>query len=63
MTMQYAFGPCTCGQTLTVDADDFEGAVQKMVAAGAAHARDVHPNENMPADQMEKNIRSMMKPA
>lgn len=59
--MKYAM-TCTCGQTLTVDAADQEEAVQNMMEAGKVHAVEVHPSENIPADQVEKNIRATMKP-
>lgn len=52
---------CTCGQTLSVEAGDFEDAVPKMMAAAKVHGTEVHPNENIPADQMEQNIRTTMK--
>lgn len=58
--MTYAM-TCTCGQTLRVTADDFESAVQKMMDVGKVHGAEVHPNENIPADVMEKNVRSQMK--
>lgn len=52
---------CTCGQTLTVDAASDAEAIQKMMAAGKVHATEVHPNENIPEAEMEKNIRAYMK--
>lgn len=57
--MQYSFKCPACDHVLTVDAQNDDEAVQKLMAAGGEHLSSMHPG--MPMDPgMEGMVRSQM---
>ena len=59
--MTYSF-QCQCGQTLSVDAQNDDEALGKLMDVGADHMPAVHPNAPPMSDEEMKNmLRSGMK--
>lgn len=62
--MTYEFGPCTCGHTLSVEADNADAAVAGAIGMAPSHFAEFHPGETMPArEQLEPMLRQLMSPA
>ena len=60
--MKYTFKCPACGHVLDVEADNDNGAVDKLMAAGGEHMKETHPDmpadpnmPNMVREQMQKN--------
>ncbi|TSC73078.1 MAG: hypothetical protein G01um101438_101 [Parcubacteria group bacterium Gr01-1014_38] len=59
--MTYSF-QCQCGQTLSVDAENDDEALDKLMDVGPDHMAAVHPNAPPMSDEEMKNmLRSGMK--
>lgn len=53
--MTYSF-QCKCGQTLSVDAENDDEALDKLMGVGADHMAAVHPNDPPMSDEEMKNM-------
>lgn len=61
--MTYMF-QCQCGKTLTVDAENDDEALDKLMSVGADHMAEVHADAPTMSDEEMKNmLRSEMKKA
>ncbi|HLB51831.1 hypothetical protein A3F07_04325 [candidate division WWE3 bacterium RIFCSPHIGHO2_12_FULL_38_15] len=61
--MQYLF-VCpmpNCGHEVVVEAASDEDAVQKIMMAGAEHAKNVHPNMPVNENEMLEMVKTQMK--
>lgn len=59
--MTYAF-QCQCGQTLTVDAENGEDALNELMTVGGEHMKTVHPDAPpMSDDAMRDMLKAGMK--
>lgn len=62
--MTYTFGPCTCGHSITVEADNADDAVAAALDKAPDHFAQFHQGETMPPrEQIEPMLRSLMSPA
>jgi predicted small metal-binding protein len=61
--VKYSFKcPAPCNQEIKVDAQNDDEAVNKLMAAGKAHAKEAHPKmPPMPDEQMKSMLKSGMK--
>ena len=50
-----------CGHTVKVEAVSDEDAVQKIMMAGAEHAKNVHPNMPVNENEMLEMVKTQMK--
>jgi predicted small metal-binding protein len=55
--MQYAFTcPAPCNHEMKVDAQNDDEAINKLMTAGKAHAKEAHPNMPPMTDAQIKNM-------
>lgn len=54
---------CTCGQVLSVEAENDEDAKQKMMPVAKEHMASAHPDQTMTDDEVANLIATQMKPA
>jgi hypothetical protein len=59
--MTYEFGPCTCGHSMSVEADSEDAAVGKALDLSPSHFAEFHAGETMPPrEQLEPMLRQLM---
>ncbi|MEK9146626.1 MAG: hypothetical protein AAB639_00335 [Patescibacteria group bacterium] len=59
--MKYTFKCPACGQPVEVEAENDDEAVDKLMAAGDVHQKEVHAEmPPMPQDQMRNMVREQM---
>jgi hypothetical protein len=59
--MTYTFGPCTCGHSITVEADSGDEALARALDKAPDHFAEFHPGESMPPrEQLEPMLRQLM---
>ena len=60
--MKYTFKCPACGHEVTVDADNDDDAVSRLNAAGAVHAKEVHPDmPPMSEEEMTNMVKAGMR--
>lgn len=59
--MTYEFGPCTCGHSISVEADNDDAAVARALDMSGSHFAEFHPGETVPSrEQLEPMLRQLM---
>jgi hypothetical protein len=59
--MKYEFGPCTCGHSMNVEADNDDAAVASALDMSSSHFAEFHPGETVPPrEQLEPMLRQLM---
>lgn len=59
--MKYEFGPCSCGHSISVEADNDDAAVAGAIDMAPSHFAEFHSGETPPPrEQLEPMLRQLM---